>query len=54
MIIQWLKLTYKDAYKEFQPRRLEDLLILLKSETRFSMQLAKAEVNKNGFLIPFN
>lgn len=53
MIIQWLKLTYKDAYKEFQPRRLEDLLILLKSETRFSMQLAKAEVNKNGFLIPF-
>lgn len=53
MIIKWLKLTYKDAYKEFQPRRLEDLLIILQSETRFSMQLAKAEANKNGFLIPF-
>lgn len=53
MIIKWLKKTYKEAYKKFQPRRLEDLLIILQSETRFSMQKAKAEANKNGFLIPF-
>lgn len=53
LIIKWLKSTYNDSYKEFQPRRLEDLLIILQSETRFSMLKEKTEVNKNGFLIPF-
>lgn len=53
LIIKWLKLTYKDSYKEFQPRRLEDLILILQSETRFSMLKAKKEANRNGFLIPF-
>ena len=53
LIIKWLKSTYKESYKEFQPRRLDDLIIILQSETRFSMLKEKKDCNKNGFLIPF-
>lgn len=53
LIIKWLKSAYKTSYKNFQPRRLEDLIIILQSETRFSMLEAKTLANKEGLLIPF-
>lgn len=35
-MIKWLKLTYKEAYKEFQPRRLDDLIIILQGRSQRS------------------
>jgi phage/plasmid-associated DNA primase len=48
-----LKELYPNEYKKFQPRRLEDILIILESETRFSLLVEKTKANSQGLLIPF-
>ena len=53
ILIKWVKKTYPKSYKNFKPRRLEDIILLLITETKFSLPLAKEEANKKGFLIPF-
>jgi putative DNA primase/helicase len=53
LLIKWLKTSYNKNYKSFSPRKLEEIIMILQSETRFSLIKAKAEVNKDGFLIPF-
>jgi len=53
LIIKLLKTLFPDLYKHFQPRRLEDLLIILESETRFSLLTEKTKADSEGLLIPF-
>ena len=53
LIIKLLKTLFPDLYKDFQPRRLEDLLIILESETRFSLLAEKTKADSEGLLIPF-
>jgi len=52
LILDWVKETYS-GYRQFQPRKTEELIILLESFTKFSLPRAKLLVSSDGFLIPF-
>lgn len=55
LFLTWLKnkYFYSEIYKSFQPRRIEDVLILLQNFSVFSLIDSKHIANKNGLLIPF-
>lgn len=53
IFIKWLQKTYPSEYRNFQPRRLEDLILIFQTETRISIFKEKGIINSKGFLIPF-
>lgn len=52
LILDWVKGKYP-GYRQFQPRKTEELIILLESFTKFSLPRSKMYANTDGFLIPF-
>lgn len=53
MLLNWIEKAYPDSYTFFQPQQTTDILILLE-RNHFDIFEKRAELNQDGFLLPFS
>lgn len=52
LVLNWIEQTYPKDFTKFQPHSTSDILILLQRK-EFDLTKLKAELGKEGFLLPF-